>query len=1017
MHSIKRSFSLAGLIVFLVTFIVYLYSIESTGSLWDCGEFILGAYKQEVVHPPGAPLFLLVGRMFAWVGSMVSDDPRYIAMAVNLMSAICTSFAAVFAGWTAMMFSKICLVGRDGETDSQQNVALLFAGVAAGLATAFSTSVWFSAVEGEVYAMALFFTALAFWAGAKWYYLPDEKTNDHWLVFAMFASGLSVGVHLLGLLTLPSLAIFYYFKKYPNPTVKGFILSILAGLGMIAFVQKGIVTGIPTLWMNFEIFMVNSMGLEFHSGLIPTFIVIAALGYFVLKYAHKKGYQLLQYFAFASLLIISAFMTMGVIVVRSIADTPVNMNVPSDAIRLLPYLNREQYGERALLYGPDYTAQYSDVKKTPRYGRVGDHYEYTDMKYEYVYKKSDMELFPRVGHSDRADMHNLWREVLDGSKPKGSPGYWYNIEFFFKYQLGWMYWRYFMWNFVGRENGKQGYLPWDVRDGHWESGFKALDDARLFNTDVEPDTMKNDPAKNHYFFLPLIFGLLGLFFHFTYDKKTFLALLMFFLISGIGIIIFSNQPPNEPRERDYVLVSSFMAFCIWIGMAVPFIHQMLRSKLNNVSAPIIAGLLVVLAPVVMGFQNFDDHSRRGHTAARDYASNFLNSVEPNAIIFTYGDNDTYPLWYAQEVENIRRDVRVVNLSLIAVDWYIEKLRWKVNDSEPIKLTMTENDYLGKNLNQVYLFSPSKNENDIYRPVTLDQVFKFITSPSARQPYDGDEITVLPFKNYVIPIDKERFAKTGFMKDTTGMTDYINIRIGKNTGYLTKDDLAIMDIINSNIYDRPIYFAITCKNDKLLGLNDFTELQGLALKVVPKITPSDKNLGIYGSGTVDTDIAYDNIMNKWKWGGFDKIDTYVSTSYMAGVQSMRMAMMRTALQLVDEGKPEKAKNIANKFFEAFPQMNFPYDATIIPFINILIETKDYDSAKKHMLILADETKQYMDFYQSLEDDEFTNFEDDLRYTYRCVTDLLSMSTKVEDPEFEKKIKDMMGSYTVENVFKR
>jgi hypothetical protein len=605
----------------------------------------------------------------------------------------------------------------------------------------------------------------------------------------------------------------------------------------------------------------------------------------------------------------------------------------------------------------------------------------------------------------------MWRDYLSGEKSKGNPGMGYNLSFFINYQLGWMYGRYFMWNFAGRQNGKQGYYKWDARDGNWLSGIKAIDDARLYNSDKLPDTIKNDPTRNGFYFLPFIFGLIGLLFHYRKDKKSFLSLMLLFLITGIGLVIYSNSPPNEPRERDYVLVSSFFAFSIWVGMAVIAIYEILKTKLGQMPSGVIAGLLVLVAPFLMGTVNFDDHSRRDHYGARDYASNFLNSVEPNSILFTYGDNDTYPLWYAQEVEGIRRDVRVVNLSLIAVDWYIDKLRSKVNDSAPLKLSLSEEAYRGKNRNQVYFHDPRGGALD--KPMTLDQAFSIIGNPDNNQ----DGVTIVPSKNFFIPIDKEKYAKTGFLSDTTGMSDFINIRFADKKSYITKDDLAVMDVINSNIYDRPIYFAITCKNEKLLGLNDFTQIEGLGLKVIPKITPSDKSLSIYGSGDVDSNLAYENIMTKWKWGNFDKLDTHINTSYMAGVQAMRMSMLRTCLKLMDENKVAKANEVAKKFFEAFPHFNFPYDASVIPFINVMVEAKDFDSAKKEMKVLANETKQYLDFYLSLDNEDYQNFEDDIRYSYKSMSDLRGLSKKVEDPAFEKEINEMFEEYTVDKILRK
>ncbi|MFZ1750579.1 MAG: DUF2723 domain-containing protein [Saprospiraceae bacterium] len=1005
MQALKKYSNLTGLLVFVISLFVYYHSVERTGSLWDCGEFILGAYKLQVVHPPGAGLFVLVGRMFAWVATVFSDDPANIAFAVNLMSAICTSVAAAMIAWTTIMFGKLALVGRREDTSMPQNLALAFAGLVAGLATAFCTSVWFSAVEGEVYAMSSMFTTITLWAATKYYFIENEDEADRWLVLSLFVSGMSVGVHLLSILSLPAIALLVYYKKYKEHTFKGALIAIGLGVVAIVFIMKFIIVGIPTLWQKMELLLVNSFGLPIHSGLIPTLIILAAISYFSLKYAHRKGNQILQIAAISAILIMVAFSTIGVVVIRASTDTPINMNVPSDAMRLLPYLNREQYGERPLLSGPHYDATPKDVKRTERYGRVGDRYEVVDEKFEYVYDAKDKILFPRIGHTDqgRPELHKMWREVLNGDS-KGKPGMGYNLQFMLHYQINWMYFRYFMWNFVGRQTAEQGYFPWDISKGHWKSGITPIDEAKLYKMDALPDTMKNDESANKYYFLPLIFGLLGLVFHYTQRKKDFTTLLILFVITGIGIVIYSNQPPNEPRERDYVLVGSFMTFCIWIGFGVLAIYRFLAQKINGVTPALIAGLLVLSAPVIMGFQNFDDHSRKHHLGSRDYASNFLNSVEPNSIIFTYGDNDTYPLWYAQEVENIRRDVRVVNLSLIAVDWYINKLRNKVNDSAPIKLSLTEDDYRGNNKNQVFFASP--RGEDLSVPMNVFEGLRSIQDP--KNTYQGQ--TYITSKNFYIPVIKDKYMKLGLQPniDSSEWADRIDIRFPESATYITKDDLAVMDVIASNFYERPIYFAITCQSTKLLGLDDYVEMEGLGLRISPtKVRVRSQLPSIYGFGDIDENKVYTNVMTKWKWGNFDKYKLFIDKSYMAEVQAMKLVMLRAAIELDRKGDHKRAAEMANKYFEAFPNMNFPYDAGIMPFINVLVSCKDFESAKKHLRILAEETRQYIVFYESQTDKEvFDSFGQDYQYRMGAAQDVLENSKKMEDPAFEKEISDML-----------
>lgn len=1007
MKSLNNTKKISALVVFLISFVVYIFSVERTGSLWDCGEFVLGAMKLQVVHPPGAALFMMVGRIFAWIAEIFSDNPSNIAFFVNLMSGLLTAITAALAGVMTIIFGKIALVGKEGTTTTNDNIALCLAGVAGGLSTAFASSIWFSAVEGEVYAMSTFFTALTFWSASHWYELPDDKQNDRWLVFSLFAGGLSVGVHLLSILTYPAIGLLYYFKKYKEPKILGAFLSMGAGIIALIIVMKVIVVGIPTIWQYFEIPFVNDLGMPVHSGLIPTIILLAALFYFLLKYASKKGYHAMHLFTFAALLTTIAFSTIGVIVIRANADTPVNMNTPSDVTRLIPYLNREQYGERALVKGPHYMANYSDFEKEDRYGLVDGKYEIVDEKYTLKYNDRDKILFPRISHNDqnRVQLHNYWRSQIMGDA-NGVPGMAYNLKFMWEYQLGWMYWRYFMWNFVGKQNGSQGFFPWDLRTGHWESGIPLYDEAKLYNMDQITDTMRNDPSTNKYYFLPLIFGILGLVFLFFGDKKSFITLLVLFLITGIGIVIYSNQPPNEPRERDYVLVGSFMTWCMFIGMGVLALYDVLKTRLASASiaSPVIAGVVVLSAPLVMAFQNYDDHSRMGHYAARDYASNFLNSVDENAIIFTYGDNDTYPLWYAQEVEGIRTDVRVVNLSLLQVDWYINKLRSKVNESPAINLTLKPEDIRGRLRNSV-IFADRKDR------VPLDRALEYIAD--SRNLERG--VSVAPSRNFNLIVDENRVANSPLfdVPDGKNITN-IPVTFAESKRSLVKDELAILDILSSNFYERPIYFAVTCQPDKLLGLNDYLQLEGLALRVVPWQSDSEAGMGIYGFGMVRAEKVYDNVMNKWKWGNFDQFDTYVNDSYNPGVNAMKMALVRAGNELLRQGKVKEGIELANQLFESFPHFNFPYDNAMVNPINILVRGGDFENAKKHIRILATETQQKLAFYDSLDPDDLSSFAGDMRSDLELIPLLTSLAASVEDPDFQKEITDMLAPYRQSGV---
>lgn len=1047
MGSTNRLHTLAGWLVFAIAMTVYFFSAERTGSLWDCGEFILGAYKLQVVHPPGAPLFILVGRIFTWFAEIFSDNPADIAFAVNLMSGLCTAFAAAFVCWVAIILGKTALVGREGETDQGQNIALAGAGIVAGLCTAFATSIWFSAVEGEVYAMSTFFTALTLWAMMKWYSLPDTQYADRWLLFTVYAAGLSIGVHLLSLLTFPALALFYYYKKYENHNWVGVTVAAAVGVAIIVGVQSFIIVGIPSLWATFDLLMVNNLGLPFHSGIVPTMLLVGAMIVLILMYAHERissptplyilagiwvvvglyaestdaggrlgamltraallaglGYFMskvvakykreLQLFALGAALVIIGFSTIGMVVIRANAGPPVNMNAPTDAMRLLPYINREQYGERALLRGPHFDASPIKTETEDRYGRLGDRYEIVDQKISYIYRDGDKMLFPRMADysQGRPQLYKQWIG-LDPARPlpSGRPNQADNISFLVNYQLKWMYWRYFMWNFSGRQNGDQGFYPWDKSSGHWLSGIKALDSARLYDQSAITEAMANDKARNTYYMLPFLFGLLGLIFHFRKQPNEAVGLLALFIITGIGIIIYSNQPPNEPRERDYVLVGSFFTFAIWIGMGVLALFQLLRSR-AGMGGPLAAGmatLVVLFAPALMGTQNFDDHSRIHHTGARDYANNFLESVEENAVIFTYGDNDTYPLWYAQEVEGIRTDVRVVNLSLIAVDWYIDLLNRKVNESPPVKMSMPSESIRGSKRNQVFYYNTRGQERpmslqDFIAGIGSDRPITLPFSSGARQVesyYDTRQV--------VIPIDKQEVLSKGVVgiEDTAKIVSSIPLNLsGKD--YLVKDELAILDVIASNLWDRPIYFAVTARPEKLFGLDDYMQLEGLALRLVPIKTPSDAQYGIIGSGRADGEKIYENVMEKFKWGNFDKHNLYVDRSYAPSVQSHQLSIRRGALKLLADGEKEKALELIDKYFEAFPDMNFPYDYRSYYMISVYLQAGAHDRARPHMEILADRTADALSFYTAIDPDIMEgSFQNDYLLGLRTMDDLL------------------------------
>jgi len=996
---------ITGWIVFAIALVVYYFSAERTGSLWDCGEFVLGAYKLQVVHPPGAPLFLIIGRLFTWIADVLSNDPQDIAFAVNLMSGVCTALAAAMVAWTTIVFARLSMVGRDQVMNTEQILVACGAGLAAGLATAFSTSIWFSAVEGEVYAMSTMFTTLTLWAAAKWYGMEDTPDADRWIVLAIYVAGLSIGVHLLSLLVFPAMGLLYYFKKYKTFNFGGLILAMILGAMIIPVVQNLIIVGVPSLWSKMELLMVNSFGMPIHSGIFPTLLILGAASFFGLRWARKNNNGLAERLIVSLVLLVISFSTIGVVIIRANANTPINMNAPSDAMRLIPYLNREQYGERPLLRGPHFEADPIDTEKEDRYGIVGDRYEVVDHKLTYIYRDEDKILLPRISHSDgsRPALYKRWM-----GDEKGTPTMAFNLEFLFRYQINWMYWRYFMWNFVGKQNGEQGYMPSDKTKGNWLSGISFIDDARLGSQELLPSFEKNNQSRNTYYFIPFLLGLIGCVFHYKKRNKDWLGLSVLFLITGIGIIVYSNQPPIEPRERDYVLVGSFFTFCIWIGLGALAIGKFIADKVkaNRMIGYTMGGVLGLLSPLLMVSQNMDDMGRKGIYASRDYASNFLNSVAKNAIIFTYGDNDTYPLWYAQEVENIRPDVRVINLSLIAVDWYIDQQRRKINQSDAIKMTIPPESYRGNKRNQVYYVTSQMSEQEL----PASSVLQFIGESHPLEGSNSKQESFLPTNKIYIPIDKAKMLSKKYFTPSDSILDRIPVsfNVKEQGDYIVKGDLAVLDIVASNINDRPVYFSVTADPAKFMGLGQYMQLEGLALRVVPIRTEPDRQFGVFGMGRVASDSLYNNVINKFKWGNFDTKRLYVDKSYTPSINAMRMIQMRGAYDLINKKDKKRAADLAENTLKVFPNKNFPFDGTIIPALALVAQASNLDRAKPYMKTLAENMREKMIYYNSLTPSELSQgHQGDFEDTKKTINDLMDIIRQNKDPKFEAEIMKIVG----------
>lgn len=999
--------NLIGWIVFAIATFTYCSTIEPTASFWDCGEYIACAYKLEVGHPPGAPFFLLIGRFFALFGG---SDPAIAAMMINIMSALSSSFSILFLFWTITRLGIKVYGKKTTDLSKPQQWAVLGAGIIGGLAYTFSDSFWFSAVEGEVYAMSSFFTAIVFWAILKW----DEEDSINptsamrWLVLISYLVGLSIGVHLLNLLVIPAIGFIIYFKKYKF-TWKSFFIAGFVSVAVLGFIQSLMITRFVKFLSDYEVFFTNKLHVGFSSGTILfCLLLIVALTYLIIYTATRKekhykigfytaclfvalvvitgqnGSDMFWRLAFLSAIlyainrfkdktitlntiflsfstILIGFSSFFVLVIRSQANTPMDENDPENAPNMLSYLLREQYGDWPILYGQYYNAptlpksEFGDGTTVFAKDEVAKNYRVVDTRKNSIpkYEKEFCTIFPRMysSQSHHESGYRFWGDVTEHHRNKvvegrngesetvEIPTMAANLTYFFSYQVNYMYLRYFYWNFVGRQNDVQGSTRNNM-DGNWITGIKGFDDFRLdYDTSKPIYRDKNNFANNHFYALPLILGLFGMFFHFKRNKPDAWVVLCFFLLTGLAIVIYLNQSPYQPRERDYAYAGSFYAFAIWIGFGVLALYDFFSRKAATVGIAIGSTALSLVVPGIMAQQGWNDHDRSLRTLSRDCAINYLQSCAPNAILFTNGDNDTFPLWYAQEVEGIRTDVRVVNLSLLQTDWYYKQMCRAAYDSKPVPFTIPQQKLEAAKLE--YLIINGQNP----APMNLTEAVKLAISddPNTKIDNGGDLIDVLPAKSFYVKVDSLEVMKNKVVavKDTARLAKTIAWDLG-GRNYITKNDLLVLDLVAHNNWSRPIYFAVTTGDDAYVGLRYYFQLEGLAYRFVPiKQTETESAQG----GRVNTDVMYDNIMNKFLWGGMDKKGVNLDENCIRMTGNLRMQMGILAGALINEGKTNKAKNVLDKCLAVMPDENIPYDATIFTVCASYYEIKDFKKANE------------------------------------------------------------------------
>lgn len=940
-----------GWFCFVIATATYVLTLEPTASFWDAGEFIAASYKMQIVHQPGAPLFLMLQNIFS---NFAFGNPERLAYWMNVGSAVSSALTILFLFWTITALARKVLVKENVVIDQVTMIKIMGAGLVGALAYTFSDTFWFSAVETEVYAMASLCTAIVFWAILKWDFHADEPGADRWLILIAYIMGLSIGVHLLNLLTIPALALVIYFRRTKSPTSKGAVSAILIGCVVLGLILWGIIQYLIKAAAYFDYFFVNSLGTGFGAGVL-TFVILLVGGIvYGIVYSIKKNKPRLNLAFLCVAFIIIGYSSFSMILIRAKADPTLNNSDPDNAFSFLSYLNREQYGDDPLLIGPYFDSQLIDINIGGNTYRKGDtKYEVSGQKFDYVYDRET--FFPRI-YSRQESHVQFYRDWLNLG-PNESPSFGDNLSFFFNYQIGHMYTRYFMWNFVGRQNHEQGHGSYT--DGNWISGIKFIDQIRLGGQSDLPEAELNNPSRNTFYFLPLILGLVGALWQFKRNPKDAGIVALLFFFTGLAIVLYLNQNPLQPRERDYAYAGSFYAFAIWIGLGVIGISDFLQKKLNAKTAGILAtGIGLLVAPVIMAKEGWDDHDRSTKWTARDLAIDYLESCAPNAILFTYGDNDTYPLWYVQEVENIRPDVRVVNLSLLTADWYIRQMKKPVNESAALPITMENSQFVQGNRDYLR-FQDYKIEGN----VALKDILALLLSDSNDDKFqypDGTRENFLPTRNFSMSVNKEDVIKNNVVP--VEWQDRIDNQMiwTYNKGAVTKGDLAMFDILVHNNWERPIYFAVTVPTDNFIGLDNYLYTEGFAYRLMPiKQNNSDPETMV---DKVNPFAMYTNTMDKFVWGNIKNAKYLDHESY--GMINVIINNFTTlANSLLAQGKTEEARAVMNRADEVIPERIYTQRQALQKYLmaELLYKVGETEKANKIFTANLKYISEYLNYY--------------------------------------------------------
>ena len=1065
MKQYKTVNNLVGWITFLIAATVYCMTIEPTASFWDCPEFITTAYKLEVGHPPGAPFFMLTANLF----TQFVSDPALVAKMVNYMSALMSGACILFLFWSITHLVRKLVITDETNITRGQLITVMGSGLVGALAYTFSDTFWFSAVEGEVYAYSSMFTAIVFWLILKWEDVADQPHSDRWIILIAYLTGLSIGVHLLNLLCLPAIVLVYYYKKVPGANAKGSLLALAGSMVLVAAVLYGIVPGVVKVGGWFELLFVNSLGMPFNTGVIvyvallaaaiiwgiyesyneksrtrmnlSFLLTIAMLG--IPFYGHGASAVIigilvlgvLAAYLFASklnekirmsartmntallctMMIMVGYSSYALIVIRSVANTPMDQNSPEDIFTLGEYLGREQYGTRPLFYGPAYSSKVAlDVEDgycVPRQKSTDTKYvrkektspdekdSYVELPGRVEYEYAQNMLFPRMYSSAHTAYYKSWQDITGYDVPYDQcgemlmvnmPTQWDNIKFFFSYQLNFMYWRYFMWNFAGRQNDIQS--SGEREHGNWITGIPFIDNLLYGDQNMLPQELKDNKGHNVFYCLPLILGIIGLFWQAWRGQKgiqQFWVVFFLFFMTGIAIVLYLNQTPGQPRERDYAYAGSFYAFAIWIGMGVAGIVHLLRNYMKEVPAAALTSAVCLLVPIQMASQTWDDHDRSGRYVARDFGQNYLMSLQEsgNPIIYTNGDNDTFPLWYNQETEGFRTDARTCNLSYLQTDWYIDQMKRPAYDSPALPITWDRTEYMEGQNEYVPIRPDFKKQIDKAYKAAEEEVLNGknpealnnIRAQFGDNPYELKNIlkywvrtkdgqAVIPTDSIVIKIDKEAVRRSGMMiPEALGdsIPDYMHISLKDEKGNpkraLYKSELMMLEMLANANWERPIYMAITVGTDNQLNMREHFIQEGLTYRFTPFDTEA---LG----ATIDSEKMYDNLMNKFKFGGIDKPGIYIDENTMRMCYTHRRIFAQLITQLMKEGKKDKALAALEYAEKMIPAFNVPYDVQngALEMAEAYYQLGNNTKADQIIDELANKSVEYLTWYLSLDD---------------------------------------------------